>query len=360
MVISLNLKCKILMEEYEQQQKNYQELEKYVSAILKQAVDDAGIEVMAIESRVKKPASLQKKIELKGDKYNSLSDITDILGARIICFFSDDVDKTAALIQNIFDVDAENSVDKRAVLNPDSFGYLSLHYIVSLPENKNHPVELTGLKFEIQLRSILQHTWAVINHDLGYKTEFGVPKSITRDFSRVAGLLEIADDQFVSIRNNINNYSREIKEKIADNKADDVLIDIVSLREYVKLNKNMNSFIDEIASLHGSKINWIDPQSYVPSLLFLNKTTIGDLQVMLDENRELALKLAERELDGLEPDLLPSTVGLRFLCRAELLNKNYPLEKIVEFINLSVLNENRAGKQAMSLMKMYDKICEEN
>lgn len=356
----MNLKCKILMEEYEQQQKHYNELEKYVTDILKRAVDNADIEVMAIESRVKKPASLQKKIELKGDKYNSLSDITDILGTRIICFFSDDVDKTAALIQNIFEVDAENSVDKRAALNPDSFGYLSIHYIVSLPRNQNHPEKLTGLKFEIQVRSILQHTWAVINHDLGYKTEYGVPKSITRDFSRVAGLLEIADDQFVAIRNNINNYSREIKSKIAENKADDVLIDIVSLREYIKLNSNMNSFINEIASVYGSKISWVDPQSYVPMLAFLNKVTVGDLCLMLNENRELALLLAEQELDGLEPDLLPSTAGLRFLCRAELLSKNYPLEKIVEFINISVLNEKRAGQQAMSLMKMYDKICGEN
>ena len=348
------------MEEYEQQQKQYQELETYVADILRQAVDDADIEVMAIESRVKKPASLQKKIELKGDKYNSLFDITDILGARIICFFSDDVDKTAALIQNIFEVDTENSVDKRAALNPESFGYLSIHYIVSLPKNRNHPENLIGLKFEIQVRSILQHTWAVINHDLGYKTEFGVPKNITRDFSRVAGLLEIADDQFVAIRNNINHYSCEIKEKIADNRADDVLIDIVSLREYIKMNKNMNSFINEIAAIHGSKINASDPQSYVQQLAFLNKETIGDLQIMLDENKELALLLAQQELDGLEPDLLPSTAGLRFLCRAELLNKNYPLDKIVEFINLSVLNESRAGRQAMNLMKMYNKICEEN
>lgn len=359
-MIKLNLKCKIILEEYEQKQKYYNELEGYVNLLLKKAVHDAGIEVMAIESRVKKASSLQKKIELKGDKYNSLSDITDILGTRIICYFSDDVDKAAALIQNMFEVDFENSVDKRAVLNPDSFGYLSLHYIVSIPENKNHPRELSGLKFEIQVRSILQHTWAVINHDLGYKTEFGIPKSITRDFSRVAGLLEIADDQFVAIKNNINNYSREIKSKITDNNAQDVLIDVVSLREYVKLNKEMISLINEIAEIHNSKINWIDPQSFVEQLAFLNIITIGDLQIMLERNRNLALQLAKKELEGIESDMLPSVAGLRFICRAELLNKNYPLEKIVEFINISVLNQNRAGQQAMSLMKIYNKICEEN
>jgi len=348
------------LEEYEQQQKYYKALEGYVEQLLKNAVHDAGIEVLAIESRVKKAKSLQKKIELKGDKYNTLSDITDILGARIICYFSDDVDKTAALIQKLFDVDIENSVDKRAVLNPDSFGYLSLHYIVSLPESSRHPEELTGLKFEIQVRSILQHTWAVINHDLGYKTEFGIPKSITRDFSRVAGLLEIADDQFVAIKNNINRYSREIKNKIADNNAADVLIDVVSLREYVKLNQEMISLIHEIAGLHHSKINWIDPQGFVEQLAFLNIITIGDLQSMLERNKGLALQLAAKELEGIEPDILPSVAGLRFICRAELLNKNYPLDQIVEFINISVLNQNRAGQQAMTLMKIYNKICEEN
>jgi ppGpp synthetase/RelA/SpoT-type nucleotidyltranferase len=44
----------------------------------------------------------------------------------------DDVDKVAKLMEQEFQVDYENSVDKRALLDPDRFGYLSLHHVVSL------------------------------------------------------------------------------------------------------------------------------------------------------------------------------------------------------------------------------------
>ena len=187
----MNLKSKIIMEEYREQKANFVELGNVVSDLLRNIVKDNNIEVLAVEHRVKAEQSLAGKLELKGDKYTSLEDITDILGTRIICFFSDDVDKVADNIQKYFDIDWENSVDKRAQLRPDAFGYLSLHYICSLPNNGKYPKELCGKKFELQIRSILQHTWAAINHDLGYKSDFGIPKRITRDFSRIAGYIEV-------------------------------------------------------------------------------------------------------------------------------------------------------------------------
>ena len=63
--------------------------------------------------------------------------------------------------------------------------------ICSLPKDKGYPEELTEYTFEIQFRTVLQHAWAEIEHDLGYKTEFGIPLDVRREFSRVAGLLEI-------------------------------------------------------------------------------------------------------------------------------------------------------------------------
>ena len=166
----MKTKNEVILEEYRNTKEEYIRLGDIVASKLKDAVHNAGIEVLAIEHRIKEEKSLEGKLELKGEKYASLKDVTDILGARIICYFSDEVDKVAALIKEMFDVDFDKSVDTRAQLNPDSFGYLSLHYICSLKESDGYDEKLCGYKFEIQIRSILQHTWASINHDLGYKS----------------------------------------------------------------------------------------------------------------------------------------------------------------------------------------------
>ena len=64
---------------------------------------------------------------------------------------------------------------------------------------------------------------------MGYKSEFGVPRVVVRQFARLAGLLELADDEFVRIRSRMQDYTEEIRKKIALGCADDVLIDIISL-----------------------------------------------------------------------------------------------------------------------------------
>jgi DNA ligase D-like protein (predicted polymerase) len=102
---------------------------------------------------------------------------------RVITFYADDVDKVASALDRLFTVDWENSVDKRKLLETDSFGYLSLHYICS--------VEDFPYRFEIQIRTVLQHAWANIIHDTGYKSGVEIPKRYIRSLSRLAGLLEL-------------------------------------------------------------------------------------------------------------------------------------------------------------------------
>jgi DNA gyrase subunit A len=66
---------------------------------------------------------------------------------------------------------------------------------------------------------MLQHTWAMINHDLGYKSDFGVPRVVTRQFARIASLLEIADDEFVRAKNTLVEYENEIHNQIINDEA---------------------------------------------------------------------------------------------------------------------------------------------
>ena len=346
----MNLKDRMIMDEYRRQRQGFVELGDIVSFLLKQQLGCTGIDTLAVEHRVKAEDSLAGKLERKSDKYRVLADITDILGVRVICFFEDDVDRIGKMIEELFAVDWENSVDKRALIGADSFGYLSLHYVCSLPQNGEYPPELCDKKFEIQVRTTLQHTWASIEHDMGYKSEFGVPRIAIRQFARIAGLLELADNEFVRARDTIHAYTGDIKQKIIDDDADDVLIDSVSLREYVLRSKKMRSFLGELAGICGSEISEISPENYIQQLRWLGKKTLGDMEQLLDENHDLALALAKAALENTDLDILSSNVGLRFLCRAELLNRNYSEEQAAEFLLLSVGDKDRALRMAKNLL----------
>ena len=347
----MNLKCKLILEDYRKQREYFVKLGDVVHTMLSDIAKDLGLTVLAVEHRVKEEKSLAGKLERKGDMYNSFEDITDILGCRVICFLSDEIDKIGKKVEERFVVDWENSSDKRALLKENAFGYLSLHYICSLPFGDKWPDEICGKKFEIQIRTILQHAWSAIQHDIGYKSDFGVPREINRQFARLAGLLELADDEFVRARDNMAIYTEDIRKRIITDDADEVVINMISLKEYVLHNKNMQKLIKEIADISGAEINFIDPESYIAQLAYLGVKNLGDIERMFKENYDLALSLANSALSMANLDIVSSSVALRFLCRAELINKNYEFDKIVEFLKISLRSQEKAERQAKLLLK---------
>ena len=123
----LDLHCQLILEEYHAILPAINRLQEVVLKALNDALDSNGIIVTAVTARVKTEESLAGKLALKGQKYHSLSDITDILGARIVTFYTDDVDRIASIAEKLFDIDWNNSIDKRSLHQLDSFGYNSLH-----------------------------------------------------------------------------------------------------------------------------------------------------------------------------------------------------------------------------------------
>ncbi|MCI6613768.1 MAG: hypothetical protein MSC54_06140 [Clostridiales bacterium] len=182
---------------------------------------------------------------------------------------------------------------------------------------------------------------------------------MARELARIAGLLELADDEFVRVRDGMKAYTDDIRRKITENRADDVLIDLISLREFLERNTRMQAFTAELAAICGAELDQISPESYIEQLRWLGKKTLGDLQNMLDEDHDLALAMAKQTLDGTELDILSSNVGLRFLCRAELIHKGYTLEQAAEFLKLSMGDTARAERQAKHLFQSARKLEDE-
>ena len=92
----------------------------------------------------------------------------------------------------------------------------------------------------------------------------------------------------------------------------------------------------------------------LPSFKFLASLGVkklGDIEKLITENHDLAIALANKALSSADLDIVSSSVALRFLCRAELLNKNYEFDKVVEFLKLSLRNKEKAERQAKFLLK---------
>lgn len=351
----MNLKNRLILEDYRKSHDAFIKLESIVDDKLKKIVKDSKIFIMGIEHRVKSEKSLAGKLERYGDYYQSFDQLTDILGARLICFFADEVDILGKMIEKEFEIDWDLSSDKRKLIETHTFGYLSLHYICYLPFNAGYPDEVCGKKFEIQVRTNLQHTWAQIEHDLGYKNEFGVPRVVARNFARIAGMLELIDDEFVRTRDLMINYTESVREKIIENKADDVLIDTVSLTEYVNKNKKMQEFLSKIAEVCHAEISEVDLSGYVEQFAWFKIKTLGGLQKLMDERGEKALSLAISSLENTELDILSSNIGLRYLLRSELISGKYTEEQAVDMLTVALGDVERAKKQAKFLFRKTNK-----
>lgn len=320
----LDLHCQMILEEYRDLRPVFEKMLTVVRGALEKAIADNGLYVTAIEARIKEEKSLAGKLELKGAKYSSLSDITDILGARVITFYSDEVDKISALAERIFDIDWDNSVDKRKINELDRFGYASLHYVCRIRKEMFHDPampQLNELRFELQMRSALQHVWATIDHDTGYKTDVEVPKEYLRNMNRLAGMLELADEQFSQIRTDINNYRREVQNLVASGKFDEVKLDGDSFKSYLKL-KPFDKLTKHIAAINQAEVHETSSLPYLQVLKDFRFKTLGDIERFIKENSDDAYQLAVYQIGNTDLDIISSTVAIQDLCIVYILKKD--------------------------------------
>lgn len=196
---------------------------------------DGGTRYHSITSRAKGVESFSGKLSKPESSYSQLTDVTDLAALRITTYFNSDVDVVAELIEREFEVIREHSHDRREAQDPDRFGYVSVHYVVALSAprvNLGEYRRFLGKRIEIQIRSVLQHAWAEIEHDLGYKSKGGIPREMRRRFARLAGMLEIADDEFAALRQALESYRSSLGERVVK-EPDSVEINKDSLALFV-------------------------------------------------------------------------------------------------------------------------------
>ena len=321
----------MLIEEYHERLPQLQQLKEHVYGVLTEVLQAQGVELNSMEARVKSEESLAGKLERKGDKYRSLEEITDLVGVRIITFYTDDVDKVAAIVKQHFKVDWANSIDKRKAHELTSFGYNSLHYICYLKDDG----PLASMPFEIQMRTALQHVWSAIEHDIGYKGAVKLPPEYRRQFSRLAGMLELADDEFSRLRITMAEYRRHVQSLVKSGQLEEVPLSTDSFRSFLELQPFLR-LNQRIAAVNQAEIYPVSLMVFLPLLEQYGMETLGDVQQMIVENSEAAYQLALTQLAVTDLDILSESVGLQNLCIVYALRHGQGREgvlKVFETIN---------------------------
>lgn len=215
-----------------------------------------GIETISVNYRVKKLEQLLQKIKRKNYD-NPFEQMTDICGVRIICYFKEDIKKIEEIIKKEFEIIEKD--EKVNNLPPHKFGYRSNHLVVKIKKDWAKTPNYRGLenlKSELQIRTVLMHAWAEIEHKLSYKKTEHVPKNIRRKFFRISAILEDADEQFQEISDEIKKSKNKMLAGIKkyEMSGQEMNFDLDALKiileyyfpEKVKDKKIIWDFFDEI------------------------------------------------------------------------------------------------------------------
>jgi predicted RNase H-like nuclease/ppGpp synthetase/RelA/SpoT-type nucleotidyltranferase len=179
--------------------------EEYVRLVTS-ILDEAGINYLTVSGRTKSVASFADKVartvagvSVFGDP---LREITDTIGVRVITYVHSDVQAVADLLEDQTVVHVDRDMGQETA-REGRFGYSSRHLLIGpgAEDEARHPL-LEGLRAQVQIRTVLQHAWAEFEHDIRYKgtvPDEHVP-DLDRRFTLAAGLLELADREFSTIR----------------------------------------------------------------------------------------------------------------------------------------------------------------
>ncbi|MEG0367629.1 MAG: hypothetical protein RR585_12385, partial [Coprobacillus sp.] len=203
---------KRIIKQFHDNHEIYQSLQDDIEDIFSRIIANHHFRISNMSIRIKSEDALTKKITYK-NKYHSINEITDVVACRIITLFEDDIDRIYECVKDNFEV--IEYTDKRKKNQDDliDFGYNSLHLLIKFTDERCQLIEYSDYKdiiFELQIRTTLQHSWAEIEHGLGYKSRYEIPKDIRRRLTRLSASLELLDEEFVQIAKEVDEYNKGI------------------------------------------------------------------------------------------------------------------------------------------------------
>lgn len=184
----------------------------YVQEAVRKLASERSVVPQIVGYRVKDVDSAVGKLSRKSYD-NPLIDMTDLVGVRVVCLLSPDVESISEGVQAYDEWLAQVARDyvEEAEKAPEQFGYQSKHFEIRAKSDMqlNELVIPAGTCCELQIRTLMQHTFAEVVHDNIYKSAWGAPSKARRYVSSSAALIETADHLFCETMNLLDVENRE-------------------------------------------------------------------------------------------------------------------------------------------------------
>lgn len=197
---------------------------------------------------------LKKALYREKDYANPLIDIEDKVATRIVVVTSHNVYKVKEIIlkADIWNFRISKDILEVNEENPNHFDYQSVH-IILWPKQSILGIEPSYLTCEVQIRTLLQHSYAEVTHDSVYKGPYKNNSAIRRNLAKCMALMETTDDMFCQIYSTIS-----MAEETDNSEVKRFVIDLTNLYntlfnrniDYRKLDSN---FTDSLFTLLNKK-----------------------------------------------------------------------------------------------------------
>jgi len=183
------------------------ELTRLIETQLRKVHDRSLVRLRLTESRIKSLPSLWRKSLKKGWNPNEiLNKITDLVAFRIVCANVEDVRRIKEILIISPRIRQITGSEEDRMESPTASGYRDYKFYVE------YEVVQGGQRVicEIQIRTMLQDSWASLTHDDIYKGE-DVPEPLRKLSYRLSQLIHVADEIAQDIRDQVSLRNRPLK-----------------------------------------------------------------------------------------------------------------------------------------------------
>lgn len=214
------------LEGYEQELPLLEDARASFTALLNALVTHSGnIQVSKIDGRIKDREECIRKfsrkyraaLEESNTPYEIRPHITDLIGLRIVCLYEDELETVAQVVRSHFEVIEVSDKVAAVESTESSFGYKGLHMDLRLNAARTPLPEYASyarFRFELQVRTVIQDSWSVLDHKIKYKKS--IPGPLKRRINVLSALFELADREFRQIRDATEAALREAPDETAE------------------------------------------------------------------------------------------------------------------------------------------------